>query len=184
MHAPEEARHVPKILFECGVKFVIVERLLHADIDGVCFWEKNTPIVGLSMRHDRIDNFWFVLRHEIEHVLLKHGQSTEMIDNLDGVRGLVSDQLPKEERMANSAAAEFCAPKLDNFLQRKQPHPSERDIIAFAHLNNRHPGLIVGQIRKRLDRYDYLTRHLAKIRQFIMPDAIVDGWGQTVPVDL
>ena len=36
--APEEARKVPRLLAECGVRFVIVEALPGSRIDGVCFW--------------------------------------------------------------------------------------------------------------------------------------------------
>jgi HTH-type transcriptional regulator/antitoxin HigA len=75
LHAPEEARHVPKILTEAGVRVIFVEKLPQAVIDGVCFWlDTNAPVIGMSLRYDRIDNFWFVLRHEIEHVLRKDGQ--------------------------------------------------------------------------------------------------------------
>jgi len=185
LHTPDEARHVPKMLSECGIKFVIVERLPRADIDGVCFWDKDTPVIGMSMRYDRIDNFWFVLRHEIEHVLQGDGRVEEMLDDLDEQRQL-SAALPKEELIANAAAADFCAPaaKLETFLKRKHPFYYEKDVIAFAHMYNRHPGLVVGQIRKRLNRFDYLTRHLVKIRQFVLPGAITDGWGQVAPVEL
>lgn len=71
--SPEEVRHVPRILAECGVRLVIVQSLATAKIDGVCFWLDDTsPVIGLTIRFDRIDNFWFVLRHEIEHVRLGH----------------------------------------------------------------------------------------------------------------
>ena len=36
--APEEARSAPRILAQCGVRFVVVETLPQAKIDGVCFW--------------------------------------------------------------------------------------------------------------------------------------------------
>lgn len=179
--APEEARHVPRILAECGVRFVIVERLPNADIDGVCFWlDDDSPVIGMSTRRDKIDNFWFVLRHEIEHVLNKHGRDEEIIDvDLD-----TTTYANVEEKIANYAAAEFCAPidRLDSFIRRKSPFLYEKDVIAFAKLHNRHPGLIVGQIQRRLNRYDYLARHLVKVRQFVLPGAIADGWGQVVPI--
>jgi HTH-type transcriptional regulator/antitoxin HigA len=71
--APEEARHVPRILGQCGVRFIVVEKLPHADIDGVCLWlDDDSPVIGMSLKRDTIDNFWFVLRHEIEHVLQRH----------------------------------------------------------------------------------------------------------------
>ena len=73
--APEDARHVPLILTEAGVRFVIVEFLPGAKIDGAAFWlDKANPAIAMSLRFDRINNFWFVLRHEIEHVLNKDGQ--------------------------------------------------------------------------------------------------------------
>jgi HTH-type transcriptional regulator/antitoxin HigA len=181
--APEEARHVSRILTECGVRFVITEKLPHADIDGVCFWlDGESPVIGMSMRRDKIDNFWFVLRHEIEHVLNRHGQQTEIIDaELEGEQAGTGSSLPEEERIANSAAQDFCVPsaKLESFIARKRPFFYERDVIAFAHLVNRHPGLVVGQMQHRLDRYDYLAKHLVRVRQHVLPEAIFDGWGHT-----
>ncbi|MEO7142534.1 MAG: HigA family addiction module antitoxin, partial [Bryobacteraceae bacterium] len=57
--APEEARHAPALLASCGVRFVIVEKLPQAKIDGACCWlDENSPVIGLSTRHDTIDNFW------------------------------------------------------------------------------------------------------------------------------
>jgi HTH-type transcriptional regulator/antitoxin HigA len=180
--APEETRHVPRILAECGVRFIIVERLPQAKIDGVCFWlDKNSPVIGMSMTRDKIDNFWFVLRHEIEHVLREHGQDNPIIDTeLIGELAGTGPALPEEERIANAAASNFCVPalKLDSFIARKHPFYYEKDVIAFARLLNRHPGLIVGQMQFRLNSYSYLTKHLAKVRQFVLPGAIVDGWEQ------
>ena len=81
--SPEEIRHVPKILAECGVRFVIVEHVPSSRIDGVCFWldrKTQSPVIGMSLRLKRIDNFWFVLRHEIEHVLRRHGREEAIVD--------------------------------------------------------------------------------------------------------
>jgi HTH-type transcriptional regulator/antitoxin HigA len=80
---PEGVRQVPPILAECGVRFVIVEHVASSKIDGVCFWlddEESAPVIGMSLRRDKIDNFWFVLRHEIEHVLRRHGCEEAMVD--------------------------------------------------------------------------------------------------------
>ena len=38
MMSPEGAARVPRIMAECGVRFVLVESLTSAKIDGVCFW--------------------------------------------------------------------------------------------------------------------------------------------------
>ena len=182
-YAPDETRHVPRILMESGVKFVLVEKLPNAKIDGVCFWLDDTPVIGMSLQHDRIDNFWFVLRHEIEHVLRGHGKEQDVIDlDLDAV----STSISEEERLANEAASDFCVPtdKLESFLIRKKPFYYEKDVVAFSRTLQRHPGIVIGQIRRRLNRWDYLTRHLVRVRQHVLPGAIVDGWGQVIPVSL
>ncbi len=185
---PEEARHVPRILAECGVRFVLVETLPNAKIDGVCFWlDKQSPVIGMSTRYDRIDNFWFVLGHEIEHVLRRHGQKQEMIDaELEGERAGEGPSVPEEERVANAAGADFCVPKIemDSFYVRKNPFFSERDVLGFARRLQLHPGLVVGQIQKRTERWDFLRRYLVRIRQYVQSATIADGWGEVAPVSL
>jgi HTH-type transcriptional regulator/antitoxin HigA len=185
---PEEARHIPRILAECGVRYVLVESLPNAKIDGVCFWlDKQSPVIGMSVRYDRIDNFWFVLGHEIEHVLQRHGQNQEIIDaELEGERAGEGPSLSAEERMANAAGANFCVPKeeMNSFYTRKNPFFAERDVLGFARRLQIHPGLVVGQIQKRTERWDFLRRYLVHIRQFVQPSAIVDGWGEVAPVSL
>ena len=183
---PEEIRRVPAILEECGVRLIFVEKLPQAKIDGVCFWlDRKQPVIGMSLRFDRIDNFWFVIRHEIEHVLQRHGMNEEIIDDLEGEKAGQGDDLPEEERIANAAASEFCAPsaELNFFITRKHPYFSERDILGFAKAHKRHPGLVIGQIHDKTKNYKLLRKHLVKVRQFITHLAPTDGWGDVFPVD-
>jgi HTH-type transcriptional regulator / antitoxin HigA len=185
---PEETRHVPRILMDCGVRFVLVEPLPQGKIDGVCFWlSDGSPVIGMSMRVDRIDNFWFVLRHEIEHVLQEDGREEEVIDmELKGPR-IGDNSLPMSERTADEAAAEFCIPqdRIEDFIARKSPFFSERDILGFARVIQVHPGIVVGQIQNRTGRWELLRRYLVKIREFVLlGGANFDGWGQVAPVSI
>jgi HTH-type transcriptional regulator / antitoxin HigA len=185
---PEELRKVPRILGECGIRLVLVESLTSAKIDGVCFWlGERAPAVGMSLRHDRIDNFWFVLRHELEHVARGHGRTAPALDaELEGEKAGTGAGIPEEERAANEAAANFCVSKrmLDAFIARKAPFFSERDLIGFAKTIGVHPGIVAGRIQHKTGRYDRFRNHLTKVRSFIAPSAIVDGWGDVAPVDL
>jgi HTH-type transcriptional regulator/antitoxin HigA len=45
-----------------------------------------------------------------------------------------------------------------------------------------HPGIVAGQLRKRLDRWNIFSKHLAKIRPVIASAAVVDGWGEVAPI--
>lgn len=186
--SPVAARKVSRILAECGIRFVICESLPGAKIDGVCCWlDENSPVIGMSMRFDRIDNFWFVLRHEIEHVARAHGRDAKkpMLDvELEGDSAGTGDSIADEERVANQAAANFCVPQkaLESFIARKAPFFYERDISAFAKTIQVHPGLVAGQLRNRLKLWNRFTNHLVKIRSSVAPGATVDGWGDIVPV--
>jgi HTH-type transcriptional regulator/antitoxin HigA len=180
---PEDTRHVPRILAEAGVRFVVVEGLPGGKIDGVCFWlDKSSPVIGLSLRLDRIDNFWFVLAHECAHVMLGHGMAREIIDvELDHAK-----DVDAEEKAANTYAAEFCVPqeKMNSFYARKKPFFSERDVAAFAERMQVHIGIVVGQLQRRMGRYDFLRKHQVKVREHISIANVTDGWGDVVPVQL
>jgi HTH-type transcriptional regulator / antitoxin HigA len=185
---PEEIRHVPRILSECGIRFAVVETLPKADIDGVCFWiDDSAPVIGMTTRHDRIDNFWFVLRHEIEHVLNRDGRGDLRAETVDiDLENQGEDGELKEEIRANRAAAECCVPhqELENFYVRKFPYISERDMLGFAKRVQRHPGIVVGQLQRKMNRYDWLARYKVKVRSFVASTATVDGWGVPAPISL
>lgn len=190
----EEIRHVPRLLAEAGIRFVIVETLPKANIDGVCFWlNKESPVIGLTCRHDRVDNFWFVLRHEIEHLLNRDGQTDPITaDMVDVDLDPEATDLPPEELRANKAASQFCADQdaLDSFLIRKYPYMSEKDTLGLSRRLQRHPGIIVGQLQFKMateykvNKYNWLSKHKVKIRQFLLGAAATDGWGDPAPLSL
>lgn len=186
--APEEARQAPRILAEAGVRLVVVESLTGAKIDGACFWlDDRRPVIGMTMRQDRIDNFWFVLRHECEHVLRGDGRATVAFDaELERDRAGTGMQLAEQERLANSAAAEFCVPQktLKAFVARKAPLFTERDVLALAKMLQIHPGLIAGQLQHATSRYERFRHHLVRVRDAVLPNVMHDGWGDVAPVDL
>jgi HTH-type transcriptional regulator / antitoxin HigA len=184
--SPEAVRKVPRILAEAGVRYLIVESLPGAKIDGVCFWlNDRAPVIAMTVRFDRIDNFWFVLRHEIEHVLQGHGRNKFMLDS--DLRIDIADikDISIEELIANDAASEFCVPNklMDAFVARKAPFFHDRDILAFAKMINVHPGLIAGQIRHKTNNYTRFQNYLVKVRSLVLPNAVVDGWGSVYPVE-
>lgn len=190
----EEIRHIPRLMAEAGIRFVIVETLPNANIDGVCFWlDGKSPVIGMTCRHDRIDNFWFVLRHEIEHLLNRDGQAEQLSsDMVDVDLDPEAKDLPEEEMRANKAASQFCADQdaLDSFLIRKYPYMSEKDTLGLARRLQRHPGIVIGQLQFKMaaeykvNKYGWLAKHKVRIRQFLQGTAAIDGWGDPAPLSL
>ena len=183
----EETRKAPRMLAEAGVRFVVVESLTSAKIDGTCFWlDERSPVIGMTLRLDRIDNFWFVLRHECEHVLRGHGRAIVALDTeLEREKTGTGSEIAEQERVANEAAADFCVPAktLQQFIARKAPIFTERDILGFSRVVNVHPGLVAGQLQHVTARYDRFRAHLEKVRAVVLPNVMHDGWGDVAPVD-
>lgn len=186
MTAPEDSADVAPILMDCGIRFAIVETIGNAKIDGVAFWLHDgvAPVIGMSTRFDRIDNFWFVLRHEIDHILRGHGRGKVMLDSAPGADEPLEATVADEERVANESAAEFCVPQeqLRKFIAVKTPVFTERDIKGFAHLLRVHPGIVAGQLRHATKRNELFHKLLVKIRFAAVTKATVDGWGDVVPL--
>lgn len=185
---PEDVRHVPAILAKAGVRFLIVEKIGNCKVDGVCTWiGDDEPVIGLSLRYPRLDNFWFVLIHECEHVLRGHGKGTKgIIDNLEGEGASDGEGVADEERVANAASLNFAVPRdrVLSFYRRKKPYVSERDVVGFASLSEVHPAVVVGQIQYIKDDYAWLRKWLVSIKNHILPSSVVDGFGHTVDITL
>jgi HTH-type transcriptional regulator/antitoxin HigA len=71
---PEDARQVPRVLADAGVRFLVVETLPQTRIDGACLWlNDKSPVIAVSLRFDRIDGFWHTVLHECAHVKYRDG---------------------------------------------------------------------------------------------------------------
>jgi HTH-type transcriptional regulator/antitoxin HigA len=85
-----------------GITLVTVPHFKGTYLDGAAILDNGRPIVALTLRHDRLDNFWFVLTHELAHVA-KHLDEAHPLftDNLDS-----PDEQDRVEREADEMAGE------------------------------------------------------------------------------
>jgi HTH-type transcriptional regulator / antitoxin HigA len=177
MVEPEEIRHIPRLLSECGVRLVIVEPIPGSEIQGVCFWinGNTSPVIGLTLKGDQIDKFWFDFWHEIEHVLNGDGKEDIVIDDFDESNPAGSEI----EANANRKASEHCVPQrqMRDFILRHTPMFSERNMLGFSKIMKRHPGIVAGQIQRHTNRWDLFKKHQPRIRQIITQTALTDGYG-------
>jgi len=182
MHSPLEARHVPRTLNSAGIRFVVVEQLPKSKIDGACLWLADEPVIAMSLRFDRIDNFWFVLMHELQHVM----QRSPSLD-VDLATGETDSEAIPMEMEANKFAAEQLVPgeQIENFIARVRPVYSQGRIEAFARRAEIHPALVLGQLQHRGEvHYSKFRQLLEPIREHIVASAVTDGWGSTLSIDL
>jgi HTH-type transcriptional regulator/antitoxin HigA len=171
------------VLADLGVRLVIVEPLPDVRIDGATFWDDRGPVIALSMRHDRIDGFWFTVMHECSHV--RNGDplsvDTGMVDAVKGIIVPLADD--EAEARANREAADSLIPseEMDSFIRRVGPLYATDRIIQFANRLKIHPGIIVGQLQFRKELgYMNLRDCLVRIRDHVISTTLTDGWGQIV----
>lgn len=179
--AKSKAVHkVPELLAKYGIRFVIVEPLPRAKIDGAAFWlTESAPVIALSVRFDNIGSFWFCLMHECVHI--KHRDSFSVDTDMESKIGVTANE---QERRANTQAAEILIPqwRLNTFIERSAPYYSYARINDFATQLQIHPGIIVGQLHHRKEvGYSKLREVTVKIRDLVTLTAFTDGWGHPMP---
>ena len=97
-----------EFLAKAGITLVIEPALPRTQIDGVALLtEGQRAVIGLSIRFDRLDAFWFTLLHECVHVW-KHVSSAReaFVDRLEHTE---SDEYKEKE--ANRIARESFIPR-------------------------------------------------------------------------
>jgi HTH-type transcriptional regulator/antitoxin HigA len=105
-HGPLAAQHY---LAEHGVSLVIEPQLPKTYLDGAAlllFADK--PVIGMTLRYDQLDKFWFCLCHELAHIALHCGDHADFIDDLD-----VDAKTDPKEREADELAGEALIPERD-----------------------------------------------------------------------
>lgn len=136
-----------------GIRFVVLPHLSKTHLDGAAFLlSGGSPVIGMTLRYDRIDNFWFVLFHEIIHVIkhLNKGNIESIFDNLD----IEARDIEKE---ADEQAGEILVPqdKWETALARYLR--SADSVKEFAKELGIHPAIVAGKIRRETDNYMILT---------------------------
>lgn len=141
-------------LLASGIHFVILPRLPKTYLDGACFMAPSgKPVIGLTLRYDRLDNFWFTLAHELAHIFLhlKNNQYA-FFDNTEQGGTDNCGQLEKE---ANDLCMEMLIPPKawDKEKANLLNSMDKNLVIDFANQMGIHPAIVAGRIR--WERKDY-----------------------------
>lgn len=144
-----------------GVHLIVVPHLPKTYLDGAAILlPDGTPVIGLTLRYDRIDYFWFCLLHELAHVS-KHLSTSDrlIIDDLD-LRGKKVEKEDIIEKEADEMTRNGLIPKR---IWDKNPisgKASTAEIYALAEKLKIHPAIIAGRIRFEQNNYRLLSRHV------------------------
>ncbi|MDQ2823697.1 MAG: ImmA/IrrE family metallo-endopeptidase, partial [Pseudomonadota bacterium] len=120
-----------------GITLVIEKHFKRTFLDGAAMLDKERPIVALTLRHDRVDNFWFALLHELAHVAKDlNPENPVFIDDLD------RKNAHSVETEADAIAQEALIPEKSWELAKVRRSLSSEDAIAFADEISVHPAIV------------------------------------------
>ncbi len=141
-----------------GIPLIILPHLSRTYLDGACFKAADgRPVIGLTLRHDRLDNFWFTLAHELAHVCL-HLNNDNLAFFDDTERGMSQSTNPQEVE-ANNLAANLLIPT-EIWQQEKPQLRSKVAIVAFAHQLSISPAIVAGRLRWEANNYNNFSQLL------------------------
>lgn len=147
-------RRARDLLAEKGIILIVDRHLPGSYLDGAAMLaDGGTPVVGLTLRYDRLDNFWFVLMHELGHVFL-HLFDGLRFDFFDEEGGNDGDAIEAE---ADKFALDALIPEAlwDRCLSRFAL--SEEAVKIDAETLGIDPSIIAGRIRKERGNYTILN---------------------------
>lgn len=128
-----------ELLKNCGIALVLLPHMQGSFLHGASFYDGKKIVLGVTLRGQDADKFWFSLFHEISHIILGH-------------LGRLEPLTEEEEREADALAEDILIPE-DQYRQFVSLGLfSERKIKEFAKQLEIDPGIVVG----RLQNDDYL----------------------------
>ncbi len=160
-----------------GIHLIVVPHLPKTYLDGAAILLPDaSPVIGLTLRYDRIDNFWFCLLHELAHIS-KHLSASDrfIIDDLDliGKKVETEDIIEKE---ADKMTRDGLIPKRVWDRKPISGKASTEEVYALAEKLKIHPAIIAGRIRFEQNNYKLLSRLVGnkQIRKHFADSFIVE----------
>lgn len=140
-------------LLSSGIYFIVEPHLSNTYLDGAAIRHPNgTPIVALTARYNRLDNFWFVLFHELAHICLhSSNQNYEFFDDLE-----VEDSDELEKEADNFALKNLLPDEFWNSCLSRFSLDAETVRIEAGQFHV-HPSILAGRIRYEQKNYMILN---------------------------
>lgn len=156
-------------LKEHGIILVIEPHFSKTYLDGATILiNKDNPVIGLTLRYDRLDNFWFTLMHELAHLSLHYDSGISLF--YDEIEGIKTINLDENERQADALAEEALLPKAKWEVSPARLIPSSMAANSLANELGVHIAIVAGQIRHKGNKYVYLNKIVneAKVKKYFI----------------
>ncbi len=149
-------------LAKYGIGLEYVKHLPKTHLDGAALQGSDgRPVIGLTLRYDRIDNFWFTLLHELSHVARHmYKDSDEKVGFIDDhtLRNVTTNSVDTKEEEADDLAQDSLIPVAiwNDGVILNSPRPTS--VLQMAVNAQVHPAIVAGRIRHELENYRLLSQ--------------------------
>lgn len=155
-------RLAQEFLADMGIALVFEEHFSKTYLDGAAMFDGDLPVVALTLRNDRLDNFWFALLHELVHIQKHLGPDHWFIaDNLEDK----VHQQTQEEREADEGARDILIPQAEWLASGLTGEPSMEQAMALAAKWRIHPTIVAGRVRHETGNWRLLSSIKADVRR-------------------
>lgn len=153
-------RLAKEFLEKHGIPLVTERHLPRTYLDGAALrLGDGRPVIGLTLRYDRIDNFWFCLLHELAHVgrHLDNNKGSAFVDDLT-LRKVAGGREDPKETQADEWAEEALIPNATWKASAVRHHPTPMAVMNLANALEIHPAIVAGRVRFEQENYRLLSQ--------------------------
>ena len=162
-----------------GIGMEYVKHLPKTHLDGAALrLPDSNPVIGLTLRYDRIDNFWYTLLHELAHVglhLRECNDETGFVDD-HSLRGMGTGGSDTVEQEADHMAQDALIPPeiWDDGVIMVDPNPMA--VLRMAWEAQVHPAIVAGRVRYKSGQYRLLSQFVGtgEVRRQFEKGMLVD----------
>jgi len=145
-------KNAVEYLEDAGIRTVVVPHLSSTYLDGAILLLSDGPVLGMTLRYDRLDNFWFVLFHELMHIKNNTFKKCNdiILEDIEDLNDSVEKNIDEYagEMLIQSKQWETA---LARFVRSKD------SIEAFAKEIGVNPAVVAGKIRREANNYTLLN---------------------------
>lgn len=147
-----------EMLAEQGILLIIEPQIAGMRVDGAAFLIDEHPVIGLTLRLDAVDNFWFTLMHEMGHVILHYrtGLASGFFDDFEHL------EVDEMEEEANRFAQNMLIP---DALWSKSPARIAKTAEPVERLAKQlgiAPAIIFGRLRMERQNYKIFSDKIGR----------------------
>lgn len=164
---PLQAR---ELLASHGIVLIAEPQIPGMKVDGAAFLVNDVPVIGMTLRRDTIDGFWFTLLHEVGHIMLHYrtGLSSGFFDDSE------LSAVDEIEEEANEFASNMLIPEEKWRRSPARIAKAAEVIERFAEQIGVHPAIVFGRIQKERGDYAIFSNKIGRgrVRNLLIPEGV------------